>query len=100
MIILTTLNYFRNRYQITNPKYISEDSTLIKKTHNKYSLTEGITEKIYRKIVVDVLSKIPDNFEWHNESFLKENRLSSYSENGAVFFKFLNFSFNILSSPL
>ena len=33
---------FRNKYQITNPKYISEDSFFIKQKHNTYSLTEGI----------------------------------------------------------
>ena len=41
------INYFRNRYQITNPYYVSKESSLIEKIHNKYSLTEGITEKIY-----------------------------------------------------
>ena len=30
---------FRDRYQLTNPKYVSEDSSLIKKKHNSYSLT-------------------------------------------------------------
>ena len=28
------IGYFRNKYQITNPKYISENSALIKKVHN------------------------------------------------------------------
>ena len=40
------IGYFRNRYQLTNPKYISEDASLIKHSHNTYSLTEGISEKI------------------------------------------------------
>ena len=42
---------FRNKYQLTNPKYISEDASLIKQKHNTYSLTEGITEKVYNKII-------------------------------------------------
>ena len=29
------INHFRNKYQLTNPKYISEDSSLIKKKQNK-----------------------------------------------------------------
>ena len=41
---------FRNKYQLTNPKYISEDESLIKKKHNTYSLTEGISENIYNKM--------------------------------------------------
>ena len=45
------IGYFKNKYQITNPKYVSEDSSLIKQVHNKYSLTEGISEKIYNKII-------------------------------------------------
>ena len=44
------IKFFRNKYQLTNPKYISEDSSLIKKKHNSYSLTEGISEKIYNSI--------------------------------------------------
>ena len=28
------IGHFRNKYQITNPKYVSEDSSLIKQTHN------------------------------------------------------------------
>ena len=29
------IGFFRNRYQITNPKYISEDASIIKNKHNK-----------------------------------------------------------------
>ena len=46
------IGYFRNRYQITNPTYVSEDSSIIKTKHNKYSLTEGISEKIYNNIII------------------------------------------------
>ena len=42
---------FKNKYQLTNPKYVSEDSSLIKQKHNTYSLTEGISEKLYIKII-------------------------------------------------
>ncbi len=33
------INYFNKKYQITNPTYVSKDSSIIKKIHNKYSLT-------------------------------------------------------------
>ena len=46
---------FKNKYQLTNPKYISEDSSLIKQKHNTYSLTEGISEKIYNKIINQII---------------------------------------------
>jgi len=39
------INYFNKKYQITNPTYVSKDSSVIEKIHNKYSLTEGISEK-------------------------------------------------------
>ena len=35
------IGYFRNKYQLTNPKYISENSSLIKQKHNTYSLNRG-----------------------------------------------------------
>ncbi len=66
------IGHFRNRYQVTNPKYISEDSSLIKKTHNKYSLTEGISEKIYNKIINQVIENLPDFKEWHSKHILSK----------------------------
>ena len=66
------INHFRNKYQLTNPKYISEDSSLIKKVHNKYSLTEGISEKIYNKIINQIIDKLPTLNEWHSKEILKK----------------------------
>ena len=63
---------FKNKYQITNPKYISENPKLIKEKHNKYSLTEGISEKVYNKIINQILSNIPTLEEWHEEYILKK----------------------------
>ncbi len=82
VIISGKINYYKKQYQITNPTYVkpSAEKEEITKIFPKYSLTDGITEKIYRKIVVDVLSKIPDNFEWHNESFLKENNFNNFKK--------------------
>ena len=65
------ISFFRNKYQITNPKYISEDSTLIKTKHNQYSLTEGITEKLYNKIIKQIIKELPELEEWHNKEILK-----------------------------
>ena len=62
---------FRNKYQLTNPKYISEDSFFIKQEHNTYSLTEGISEKIYNKIIRQIIDKLPILDEWHSNSILK-----------------------------
>ncbi len=73
---------FRNKYQITNPKYISEDSSLIKQKHNKYSLTEGISEKIYNKIINQIIRKLPTLNEWHSTHIL--NKFDNISWNDSV----------------
>ena len=66
------IGYFRNKYQITNPKYISENSALIKKVHNKYSLTDGVSEKIYNKILNQIISNLPNFSEWHSENIMSK----------------------------
>ena len=65
------IKFFRNKYQLTNPKYISEDSSIIKKKHNSYSLTEGISEKSYNKIIKQVIDNLPILEEWHSPQILK-----------------------------
>ncbi len=66
------ISFFKNKYQLTNPKYISEDSSLIKQVHNKYSLTEGISEKVYNKIINQIIDKLPVLDEWHSDNILKK----------------------------
>ena len=66
------ISFYRNRYQITNPKYISENALLVKDKHNKYSLTDGISEKIYNNMINQILSNIPELKEWHNDKILKK----------------------------
>ena len=65
------VSFFKNKYQITNPKYISEDASIIKDKHNKYSLTDGISEKFYNNIIMQILKDIPQFNEWHNDEVLK-----------------------------
>ena len=76
------IGIFRNRYQLTNPKYIAEDSSLIKQKHNKYSLTEGISEKIYNKIINQILNNLPILEEWHSKNIL--NKFNYISWNKAI----------------
>ena len=71
---------FRNKYQLTNPKYISEDSFFIKKEHNTYSLTEGISEKIYNKIVKQIIDNLPILDEWHSNNILKRFNFASWND--------------------
>ena len=65
------IGQFKNKYQITNPKYVSENASLIKDKHNKYSLTEGISEKMYNKIINQILTNLPILDEWHNDKTLR-----------------------------
>ena len=66
------IGYFRNKYQLTNPKYVSEDSSIIQQKHNNYSLTEGITENVYNRIINQIIDKLPFLDEWHSEEILKK----------------------------
>ena len=70
---------FKNKYQITNPTYISKDSTLIERVHNKYSLTEGITEKSYNKIITQILKNLPILNEWHDNTILEKFGCESWN---------------------
>ena len=73
------IGHFRNKYQIKNPKYVSEDSSLIKQTHNKYSLTDGISEKIYNKILNQIINNLPVFNEWHSKSILSKFKNISWN---------------------
>lgn len=76
------IGYFRNKYQLTNPKYLSEDSSLIKQIHNTYSLTDGITEKIYNKIINQIIENLPLLNEWHSKNILQ--KFDNISWNDAI----------------
>ena len=106
------VSFFKNRYQITNPTYVSKDKNIIKKIHNKYSLTEGITEKKYSSIINQILDNLPDLDEWHHpnitklfsnlkwkESIVKLHDFKNIGEQNSKFYKRLAFD-EILSSFL
>ena len=76
------IGYFRNKYQLINPKYLSEDSSLIKQKHNTYSLTDGITEKIYNKIINQIVENLPLLNEWHSTNILQ--KFDNISWNDAI----------------
>ena len=74
------INYFNKKYQITNPKYVSKDNSLIAKIHTKYSLTEGISEKIYYKIIEQILKNLPTLTEWLDKKVLNKFNNESWNE--------------------
>ena len=78
VLISGKISYYKNSYQITNPTYVKpfEDKEKILKIFPKYSLTEGLTEKIYRKLIKNTLEKIKGNEDWYKSDFLKNNKFN------------------------
>jgi len=76
------INFFKKKYQITNPTYIEkiQQIELVKKITPKYSLTEGLTEKVYLKIIERVFKKMPHIDEWHEKEFIKKMNFLSWSD--------------------
>ena len=74
------ISAYKGSYQITNPTYVSQDSSLVETIDNKYSLTEGITEKTYNKIIKQILENLPILNEWHSEDVLKKFNNESWNE--------------------
>ena len=82
VIISGKINYYKKRYQITNPTYVVpiEKENYVNKVIPKYSLTEGLTEKVYRKLIEQVLKNITNLEEWHSEEILKKIGNVSWSK--------------------
>ena len=71
VIISGKINFFRNKYQITNPTQVKESNENILENKNKYSLTDGLTINKYNNLINEVLSKLPDLDEWLNGDIKK-----------------------------
>jgi len=82
VVISGKINFFNKKYQITNPNYVvpEDKEEYVAKVIPKYSLTEGLTEKVYRKLIEQVLQKITNLEEWHNIDILKKIGNKSWSE--------------------
>jgi ATP-dependent DNA helicase RecG len=82
VVISGKVNFFKKKYQITNPAYIEkvENIDYVQKKIPKYSLTEGLTEKTYRKIIDQVMYSLPKINEWHDQSFVKKEKFLSWNE--------------------
>ena len=82
IIISGKINYYKKKYQITNPTYVVpiDKEDYVNKVIPKYSLTEGLTEKVYRKLIEQVLKNIINLTEWHNEEILEKIGNVSWSD--------------------
>ena len=82
VVVSGKINFYKNKYQITNPTYVEkiEQIELVQKIIPKYSLTEGLSEKIYSKIIEKVFNKIPHIDEWHDKNFIKKMNFLSWKD--------------------
>ena len=82
VIISGKINFYKRKYQITNPEYITTLDKLNYVGQNipKYSLTEGLNEKTYRKIVNTVINDLPEIDEWYSVEILKKLNFKSWNE--------------------
>ncbi len=82
LIISGKIGYFKNKYQMTNPDYVTsiENQKYVTQNIPKYSLTKGINEKKYRLISEQVTKNIPKINDWLSEKFIKSYKLLNWSE--------------------
>jgi len=74
------IGYYKKKYQITNPNYISANIDSVKKIFSNYSLAEGLNEKKYNTIIKQVLNNIPDLKEWLSDEILKKFNFISWKK--------------------
>ena len=82
IIVSGKVSYFNNKYQITNPDYVTslENQEYVTKNIPKYNLTKGINEKKYRNISEQVIDNLPKIDDWLDQNFIKENKLINWNE--------------------
>ena len=78
VIISGKVNFFNNKYQMTNPDYVTsvENQDYVVRNIPKYNLTKGLNEKKYRAISEQVINNLPTIDDWLNENFIQKNNLS------------------------
>ena len=72
VIIFGKISYYKGKYQITNPKLVSETEEGNLKDIKNYSLTDGLTISKYNKTIEIILKDMPIFKEWHNKNILKK----------------------------
>ena len=82
VIISGKVNFFNNKYQMTNPDYVTsvENQDYVVRNIPKYNLTKGLNEKKYRAISEQVINNLPTIDDWLNENFIQKNNLSKWND--------------------
>ena len=82
VIISGKINFFKNKYQITNPDYVTseENKDYVVKNIPKYNLTKGLNEKKYRSISEQVINNLPKIKDWLSDGFIKNNKMLNWNK--------------------
>ncbi len=80
VLVFGKINYYKNIYQITNPKLVYKTEEGISEDLKKYSLTDGLTLMKYNKIMETVLKNMPILKEWHSKNILKKFNNVTWNE--------------------
>ncbi len=82
VIISGKTSLYKKKIQMINPPYVTTEDNIdyVQKIIPKYSLSDGLTEKSYRKIIEQVLLSLDDIHEWYEKKILKKLGFSSWKE--------------------
>ena len=82
IIISGKVNFYKKKYQITNPDYVTpiENKDYVVKNIPKYNLTKGINEKKYRSISESIINRIPLIDDWLDDDFINKHKLVNWNE--------------------
>ena len=80
VIIFGKVSFYKEKYQLVNPKQVQQLDENIIEDLNNYSLTDGLTLSKYNSIINLVLDKMPKITEWHSKDILKHFENITWSE--------------------
>nr|MBP6056509.1 ATP-dependent DNA helicase RecG [Candidatus Fonsibacter sp.] len=82
VIISGKVNIYKNKYQITNPDYVTSvnNEEKVSKIMPTYSSLKGISNKTINKIYENITKEIPDVPEWHRDSVIKNNKWPNFKD--------------------
>ena len=74
------VNFYKNKYQITNPDYVTSTNNeeKVTKIMPTYASLKGISNKTVNKIYENIIKDIPDVPEWHRDHIIKNNNWLSF----------------------
>jgi ATP-dependent DNA helicase RecG len=82
VIISGKVNFYKNKYQITNPDYVTSTNNeeKVTKIMPTYASLKGISNKTINKIYENIIKEIPDVQEWHRDHIIKNNNWLSFKD--------------------